>query len=208
MSILSPTLLGAVGLVLVTASLSHLRSPEALAAGLRAHNVLPGHLHGWVSRALGPVEAALGVGLLLVAGAGLPTGATLAVSMPTVLLFLILTGYLARVLRIADGRPVPCACGLGQIPVSRSAVLRAGILALFALLGAVTDGGWSLASAPVLEVAVAGAAVLVLALATALLPAARAVPEAVLAHGGTPRHTATAPAGARHHLAAQVGEGP
>lgn len=186
MSILSPALLGAAGLVLLAAGLGHLRSPADLRRGLAAHRVLPGALHRAVALVLGPVEVALGA-LALVAAVGAGSwgrGVAVGVSMPVTLLFLLLTAYLFRVLRTTRGQVVPCACGLGETPVGPPTVARAAILTALAALGGVTAQGWSLASAPAAEVFVALAAMLVLALATALLPAARTVPEAVLAHGG------------------------
>ncbi|USQ80063.1 hypothetical protein NF556_21165 [Ornithinimicrobium faecis] len=180
MSILSPALLGAVGLVMVAASLSHLRSPEALRRGLRAHQVLPERLHTPVSRVLGPLEAVLGAAALVVALTGAPLGAALLIGMPLAGLSLALALYLWQVLRVTAGQVVPCACGLGEAPVSQSAVLRGGILAVLAVAGATTANGWAVHTAPAAEIFVALAAMLVLALATALLPAARAVPEAEL----------------------------
>lgn len=177
MSVLSPALLGAVGLVMVAASIGHLRSPEVLRRGLRAHGVLPTRLHDPLSRVLGPVEGVLGVAALVVAVTGPPWVAALAVGMPLAGLCLALTWYLVRVLRHTAGAVVPCACGLGEAPVNQSAVLRSGLLAALSLLGALTANGWAIATAPVEEAVVALAAALVLALATALLPAARAVPE-------------------------------
>ncbi|WP_109472737.1 MauE/DoxX family redox-associated membrane protein [Ornithinimicrobium cavernae] len=188
MSVLSPALLGTVGLVLVAASAGHLRSPGALRDGLRAHGVLPGTVHGPVARVLGPVEALLGGAALVTALTGAPPGVTLAVSMPSALLLLLLTGYLWQVLRVTAGRVVPCACGLGDAPVSPSAVLRGGILAVLAVVGGTTAAGWSLTTAPAREVFVTLAAMVVLALAAALLPAARAVPEAALLASGPHDH--------------------
>lgn len=190
MSILSPALLGAVGLVLVAASVGHLRSPAALRRGLDAHGVLPSAGRGPVALVLGPVEAVLGLAALVVAVTDVPLGLSLAVSMPIAALFLALTLYLARVLRVTQGQVVPCACGLGEAPVSRTAVLRGGILTAMALLGGATGGSWSLAAAPAQEAGVALAAMLVLGLAVALLPAARAVPEAAIRHetGGRNRY--------------------
>lgn len=187
MSVLSPALFGAAGLVLLAAAVSHLRSPAQLRAGLRAHGVLPEGTRAAVSRVLGPAEAVLGATALVVAAVEVPSGLSLAVSMPIAGLFLAFTLYLWQVLRTTEGRVVPCACGLGETPVSRSAVLRGGILTAVAVLGGATGGGWSIAGAPGPEVFVALAAMLVLALAAALLPAARAVPEAAIIHHGGPR---------------------
>lgn len=185
MSILSPALLGAVGLVLIAAAIGHLRSPAELRSGLRAHDVLPQGAQHTVAAVLGPLEAVLGVAALVVAVVAVPPGAALAVSMPIAGLFLAFTGYLWQVLRTTEGQVVPCACGLGATPVSQSAVLRGGILAVAAISGGIAGSGWSLAAAPAPEIGVALAAMLVLALAIALLPAARAVPEAAISHSGT-----------------------
>lgn len=189
MSILSPALLGAVGLVLLAAALGHLRSPRDLRRGLDAQDLLPGGLRGPVVVLLGPVEALLGVAALVVSVVEVPAGVTLAVGMPIAVLFLAFTVYLAQVLRVTNGRVVPCACGLGETPVSRSAVLRGGILTVLAVVGGVGAGPWALAQAPAQEIGVAVAAMLVLALATALMPAARAVPDAAIHHAGVPNHS-------------------
>lgn len=180
MSILSPALLAAVGLVLLASAVSHLRSPVLLREGIRAHDVLPHRTQGPVSHVLGPVEAVLGAAALVAAVSGPSLTAALVVSMPIAGLFLALTAYLWQVLRVTSGQVVPCACGLGEAPVSPSTVLRAGILAAMAIAGGVTAAGWAAASAPVTEVVVALAAALVLAVSAALLPAARAVPEAAI----------------------------
>lgn len=184
MSVLSPALLGACGLVLLSAAISHLRSPQALRRGLLAHRVLPADTHAPVSVVLGPLEAVLGLAALIVALTGASSGVALGVSVPIAGLFVLLTLYLAQVLRVTAGQVVPCACGLGEAPVSQSAILRGGILAGMAVLGGVSAQGWSVADAPAPEIFVALAAMLVLALAAALLPAARAVPEAALIHQG------------------------
>ena len=184
MSILSPALLGAVGLVMVAASLSHLRSPEALRRGLGAHRVLPERLHTPISRVLGPLELVLGAAALVLAVTGAPLAPTLLVGMPLAGLSLALTVYLWQVLRVTAGDVVPCACGLGEAPVGLPAVVRAGILTVLALTGATTANGWAIHTAPVAEIFVALAAMLVLALATALLPAARAVPAPAIRAGG------------------------
>lgn len=187
MSVLGPALLGAAGLVLLAAAVGHLRSREELRSGLRAHGVLPQRAQVVVSGVLGPLEAVLGAAALVVAVGDVPAGVSLAVGMPIAGLFLAFTGYLWQVLRTTDGRVVPCACGLGATPVTRSAVLRGGILAGAAVTGGISGSGWDLPSAPVPESFVALAAMLVIALATALLPAARTVPQAAIVH----------PAGAR-----------
>ncbi|WP_256842723.1 MauE/DoxX family redox-associated membrane protein [Ornithinimicrobium cryptoxanthini] len=191
MSILSPALLGAVGLVLLAAAVGHLRDPGSLRRGLRAHGVLPDGTHRFVSVVLGPLEAVLGAAALVAAVTEPSRAAALAVSMPIAGLFLALTGYLAQVLRVTAGQVVPCACGLGDTPVGGPAVLRGGILTAMAFAGGATATGWSASGAPVEEVVVALAAALVLGLATALLPAARAVPDAAL--------RASATAGSAHH---------
>lgn len=180
MSVLSPALLGAVGLVLLTSAAAHVRAPGALQRGLRSHGVLRHRTHRPVALTLGPVEAVLGVAALLAALTGPPPAPALAASMPAAVLFLALAVYLARVLRGTAGQAVPCACGLGEAPVSTTTVVRAGVLAGMAVAGGVTAAGWSVTRAPGAEVFVAVAAAVVLALSAALLPAARAVPPAAL----------------------------
>lgn len=194
MSILSPALLGSVGLVLLAAAASHLRDPDSLRRGLRAHGILPDGAQRVVSVLLGPLEAVLGAAALVAAVTGPSLAAALVVSMPIAGLFLVLTGYLARVLRVTAGQVVPCACGLGEAPVGRSAVVRGGTLTVMALAGGATASGWSVSGAAAEEVVVALSAALVLGLVTALLPAARAVPDAAIrasaagfAHHGGPR---------------------
>lgn len=180
MSVLSPALLGAVGLVMLASAISHLRSPEDLRRGLSAHGVLPQRWHGPISLVLGPLEAVLGAAALVVALSGAPTAVAVGVGMPLAALSLAFTLYLAQVLRTTAGQVVPCACGLGQAPVNESAAARGGILTVLSVAGATTASGWAVHTAPASEIFVALAAMLVLALATALLPAARAVPEATL----------------------------
>lgn len=191
MSVLSPALLGAVALVLLASAVSHLRAPAALQRGLGAHGVLPPGTHRPVSLVLGPVEAVLGLAALGAALTGPATGTVLLMTAPAAALLLALTVYLGRVLRTTAGRVVPCACGLGEAPVSGSTLARAGVLTAMAVTGGVTATGWSVPAAPAAEVLVTGAAALVLALSTALLPAARAVPEATVrtSHHSTPRST-------------------
>lgn len=186
MSILSPALLGAVGLVLLAAAVGHLRSPAALRRGLAAHGILPAHTHAPVAAVLGPLEGVLGAAALVTALTEVPRAVALAVSMPIAALFLTFTLYLARVLRDARGRVVPCACGLGETPVGGPAVLRGGILSALALVGGLTAGSWALVGAPAAEAGVALAAMLVIGLAVALLPAARTVPEAAITAPGAP----------------------
>lgn len=191
MSVLSPALLAAVGLVLLASAASHLRAPGALHRGLRSHGVLRPRAHRPVSLALGPVEAALGVAVLLAALTGAPPVTAYAASVPVAVLFLVLTLYLARVLKVTAGQVVPCACGLGEAPVSLTTVVRAGALAAMTVVGGATAAGWSVTSAPDAEVFVTVAAALVLALSAALLPAARAVPPADL-RPGPARHPRSA----------------
>jgi hypothetical protein len=179
-SILSPALLGAVGLVLMASAVNHLRSPDGLRRGLRAHGLLPFGAQRAVGVVLGPAEAVLGAAALAGAALGPSPTAALLVSMPIAGLFLCFTLYLRQVLRTYPGQVVPCACGLGETPVSPSSVLRAGILSAMAVVGGVTAGGWTATTAPAEEVLVAMAAALVLGLSAALLPAARAVPDAAI----------------------------
>ncbi|AXH97182.1 MauE/DoxX family redox-associated membrane protein [Ornithinimicrobium avium] len=180
MSILSPALLGAVGLVLLASAAGHLRSPAALRHGLDAQGVVPQVARRAVSLLLGPVETVLGVAAILAAVTGPRPALALWAGLPSAALFAVLALYLTAVLRSTAGRPVPCACGLGEAPVGPSTVLRAAFLGAMAALGGATAGGWSPGTAPHEELIVALAAALVLAVATALLPAARAVPAATL----------------------------
>src|SRR5690606_29460433 len=108
----------------LAAAVGHLRDPDSLRRGLRAHGVLPDGAHRSVAVLLGPLEAVLGAAALVAAVTGPSLAATLAVSMPIAGLFLALTGYLGQVLRVTAGAVVPCACGLGEAPVGRPAVVR------------------------------------------------------------------------------------
>lgn len=181
----------AVGLVLLAAATGHLRDRRGTRAALAAHDVLPAGLRGFVAALLPPLELVLGSALLLgVLGPDVLGPAATAVlasaAGATVLLLAGFTAYLALVLRRTRGAAdVPCGCGLGTTPVSHWAVARAGVLLALALAATVASllGGapdWSALptdEAPVLAQAlVVLAAGLTLALVTAALPAARAVP--------------------------------
>ena len=146
----------------------------------------------------------LGAGLLLGAAAQAAegpgrSGSTLlsVAGGAAVLLLAGFTAYLALVLRRTRGSgQVPCGCGLGTTPVGHWAVLRAALLLALALLATVSAtagvlGGVGSGSAPgwaelptdeasaLAQVFVAAAAGLTLAVATAVLPAARSVPAAL-----------------------------
>lgn len=174
MSVLSPALLGAVGLVLLVAGAAHLRRPGELRDGLVRHGVLPGWARRPVLVALPPLELALGV-LLLLVPAGLAPA--LAPAVAAAALLAAFAGYLQVVLRRHPAGDLPCACGLGSTPVTGTAVARAALLAVFAVAGGLTDTGWSLPDRPWPEVLVAVSAAGVLALTTAALPASRVVPD-------------------------------
>lgn len=178
MSVLSPALLGALALVLLASAVGHLRDPVALRSGLLAHGVLPAVLRGPVALLLPLVEVVLGVAAVLaVAGPGDPVLLTRLTGGGAFLLFAAFTTYLIIVLRTRPEPGVPCACGLGAASVGAASVLRAGVLALFAGVAALSAGGWTLATRPGVEIAVTLAAAVTLAVATALLPAAREVPD-------------------------------
>jgi hypothetical protein len=186
-SVLSPALLGAVALVLLVSGATHVLRPAELRSGLASHDVLPRRLRGTVRLVLPVVElGAAGALLTGVAGAGWsPVGPALAAAV----LLAALGAYLWLVLRRHPEADVPCACGLGRTPVTGTAVARAGLLAGGALVGGLADQGWTLAGRPAEEALVAAAAAGTLALATALLPAARALPR--------DPHLAGMPGGAR-----------
>lgn len=177
MSVLSPALLGAVALVLLASAAGHLRHPVALRSGLLVHDVLPAALHRPVSVLLPVAELTLGaVALWAIAGPGDPVLLTRLGGAGAALLFAGFTAYLLAVLRTRPQPGVPCACGVGEASVGPASVARAGLLAGFAAVAALTAGGWTLTTRPALEVVVTVAAALTLAVATALLPAAREVP--------------------------------
>lgn len=184
----------AVALVLLAAGVGHLRDLPGLRRALAAHGVLgPGACRA-VATVLAPVELVLAVALVVTVL--LPVGA-LALVLAAVGAILLLggfTGYLLVVLRRTRGRgEIPCGCGLGAAPVGPWAVLRAGLLTGLALvvLGSVLTGGGpgitsASAGAPVAaQWFVVLAAGLSLAIASAALPAARAVPAGLTTlHGG------------------------
>ncbi len=181
MSILSPALLTAAALVLVTSGVGHLGGAEALRRALVVHGVLPGSLRRVVATALPVAEVALG-GLLLAAtfgttGAGPVPG--LVAGLGATGLFVLFAAYLALVLRAHPGGEVPCACGVGETSVGPAALGRAAGLAALAAAGALTAQGWAPGGRPVEEILVVGAAGVSLAITASLLPAARALPEAL-----------------------------
>lgn len=178
----------AVALVLLAAGVGHVRDRRSLRAALAVHGVLPTGMQRPLATLLGPVELALGVGLL----ATLATGDTLG---PAAWLFLVLalgatllTGafiaYLLLVLRRTGGaEEIPCGCGLGATPVGPWAVVRAGLLTALALLAVVagasdrTTAGQTTGDAPLwAQVFLVVAAGVTLAITVAALPAARAIP--------------------------------
>lgn len=192
MSVLSPALLAAVALVLLAAAVGHLRDLPGLRRGLDAHRVLAPGVGRPVAAVLPVLEAVLGA-TLLAGAAGQLTGADWATptsrgaGLAAAALTLGFAAYLALVARRSAGEPVPCACGLGDTPVGPSAVLRAGLLAAMAAAGALTvatatgSPGSSGTAAGTPELVVTLAAALTLALGTALLPAARALPTETVA---------------------------
>ncbi|WP_151523878.1 MauE/DoxX family redox-associated membrane protein [Serinicoccus kebangsaanensis] len=182
----------AVGLVLLAAGSAHLRRPQETVRALRAHTLLPSALARPVALGLGPVEVALGVGLLAAGAGALGAGPARLLALGAALLCSAFTGYLWAVQRrvAGTGAEVPCGCGLGTTPVTHWAVLRAGVLTLLALVVLVAaPAGWQAEpGAPVwAQVCVAGCAGLALAVATAALPAARAVPAGLTTVGQVAR---------------------
>lgn len=179
MSVLSPALLGAVALVLLASATSHLRRPVALRSALVVHDVIPPALRTPVSLLLPVAELLIGAAALLaVTGlAGDPFTLGRATAGVALVLFAGFAAYLVAVLRTNPEPGVPCACGLGEAAVGPASVARAGVLALFAGLAALTADGWTVTGSPAAEILVAGAAALTLAVAAALLPAAREVPD-------------------------------
>lgn len=194
MSLITAAAAVAVALVLLAAATGHLRDRRGTLAALTAHDVLPSGLRRVVAALLPAGELVLGLTLLIgLLGPAVP-GPVTAAALPlaaggAALLLAGFTAYLALVLRRTRGAAdVPCGCGLGTTPVSHWAVARAGVLlalALTATLGSAGGGApdWSALSgeeAPVpVQAFVVLAAGLTLALVTAALPAARAVPAAL-----------------------------
>jgi len=180
-SILSPALLAAVALVLLTSGVGHLVHGESLRRALAVHGVLPGSLRRVVATALPVAEVALG-GLLLAATFGLAGEGPLpgrVAGLGATGLFALFAAYLALVLRAHPDDEVPCACGVGETSMGPAALGRAVGLAALTLVGVLTAQGWVLAGRPVEEVLVVGAAGVSLSITVSLLPAARALPEAL-----------------------------
>lgn len=186
----------AVGLVLLAAAVGHLRDGGGTRAALAAHDVLPPGMQRTAAVLLALAELLLGAGLVLGAvglgraGLGSSDISLLAVAGGAAAVLLAgFTAYLVQVLRRTRGRDeVPCGCGLGATPVGHWVVLRAAVLLLLALvatLGAAGVGAPDWAALPtdqaplLAQAVVVVAAGLTLAIATAALPAARAVPGAL-----------------------------
>lgn len=204
----------AVALVLLATGVAHLRDKGVLRSALAAHDVLPHGLQRAVTAVLGPVELVLGAGLVAVvalgaggasaAGTGGGASSVLATD-PTRLLALVaalltagFTAYLLVVVRRTGGEEeIPCGCGLGTTPVGPWAVVRAALLTGLAGLAVVGGApGWTGSDLPLggathlatpvwAQAVLVVAAGLTLAVATAALPAARAVPAGLTTlHGG------------------------
>lgn len=173
-SVLSPALLAAVGLVLLASGLAHLRQPGALGRALALHGVLPARLLAPVRSLLTVAE--VGLGALLLAAVVTPVVPVLPVAGLGAALCAAFTAYLVVVRRAtAGGDPVPCGCGIGETEIGPAAVARAGVLTVLAVVGGLAPA-WDPARATAVESGVVVAAGLTLALVTAFLPAARALP--------------------------------
>lgn len=187
----------AVALVLLASGAAHLRDRAGLRSALAAHGLLPHGPQRAVATVLGPVELLLGTGLVV--GVVLGADPTRLLALAAVLLTAGFTAYLLVVVRRTSGEEeVPCGCGLGATPVGPWAVVRAALLTGLAGLAVVGGtpawsgadlrlGGGSDLATPVWATALlVGAAGLALAVATAALPAARAVPAGLTTlHGGS-----------------------
>lgn len=190
MSVLAAAGALAVGLVLLVSGADHLRSPRSTRAALRAHGVLPVPAHRPVALVLGPGEILLALGLLAVGAGLLDPLPTRAAALGAALLCLGFTAYLVLALRRTAGADVPCGCGLGTTPLTHWSIVRAGLLTTFAVAAlTLPTGAWSSApGAPVwAQVVVAACAGLALAVATAALPAARAIPARLTTLTGVAR---------------------
>lgn len=197
MSVLGAAAATACALVLGAAALGHLRDRAGTRGAILAHGVLPPAVAGPAALALPVVEGVLALGLLW----ALLTGATGRVAAGGALLLLAgFTAYLLIALRRTtttaaslNPRDVPCGCGLGRAPLSVWAVARSGVLAALAGMallaglpgwaGVRGQGGQVAGLDPAVPVwaqfVVILAAGLTLAIATALLPSARAVPASM-----------------------------
>ncbi|WP_298888688.1 MauE/DoxX family redox-associated membrane protein [uncultured Serinicoccus sp.] len=190
MSVLAAASTWAVALVLLVSGLSHARAPRSTRAALQAHGTLPSSAHRWLALVLGPVELVLAVGLLAVGLGVLGRPVVPVLGLGAAVLCLGFAAYLHVVRRRTVGQEVPCGCGLGTTPVTGWSVVRAGVLGVLALAAVVLPTGpWAaIPGAPVwAQVVVAAAGGLTLAVATAALPAARAVPAGLTTLTGAVR---------------------
>lgn len=185
MSVLGAAGATACSLVLGAAALGHLRDPGALRRAVAAHGVLPDRsLRGARVLVLPVLEAGLALTLAVALLTGAP-GLGRWTAAGALLLFAAFAAYLALVLRrTAGATALPCGCGLGEAPLTGWAVARAGVLTVLAgmaSLAGIPPGTGSLdPTVPVWpQLLVIVAAGVSLALGAALLPAARAVPEAL-----------------------------
>ncbi len=164
---------GACALVLLASGLGHLARTAETAHETAAHGVLPARWTRGLAVLLPVLELALG-GLLLVGLLAPTTPLARGASLAAAALFAGFAGYLLLVLRRGAGG-LPCACGVGGAPLGGWSVVRAGGLAVLALVGVaattpVTDRPWE-------QVAVIGCAALSLAIGVSALPAARHHPR-------------------------------
>ena len=169
---MTPALLGACGLVLLAGGVAHARRPAATRASVAGHGVLPRAGTEVVGVALPAVEMVLGAMLLIAVAWGSEQVAR-GLGLGAAVLFAGFTAYLLRALREGSAG-MPCACGVGEAPLGPWTVMRAGLLALIATVGAAAPLGVPPGDRPAAQLIVLGCAAVALAVGVSVLPAARA----------------------------------
>lgn len=175
---MSPALLAVAALVLLATGWAHLRHPSRTGAQVGAHGVLPPSGARVAAALLGPVEVALGGGLLLAVLLG-HAGGQVVLGIGAAVLFAALALYAHTAHRRRPGHPLPCACGVAESPLGPWVTARAVMLALVTTSGVLTTGGPTPGQRPGEELVVLACAAVALAVVLTYLPLARAVPAAL-----------------------------
>ncbi|CAM3158716.1 MauE/DoxX family redox-associated membrane protein [Stackebrandtia soli] len=135
-------LIGSVtALVALVASLigaaSHLVAPSALPDALRAHQVVPSKLIAPVAIVVPLAELVVGAVGVVALAIGATTLAAVALGIAAVL-FAAYAAYIQYAL--TTGRSGPCGCSRSEAPMDGWVVVRAGVFAACALVGALSSG--------------------------------------------------------------------
>lgn len=171
---MSPALLATAAVVLAASGLAHAATHGSTRRAVVAHGVLGARWAGPVVVLLAAVELLLGAGLLaavLLGDAPVQRG----LGLTAAALFLLLAGYAHAAWRARPGAAPPCACGVGESPLGPWVTLRAVLLGLLALGGAVAVEAAGVAGRPWHEVVVLVSATTALSVGLTYLPAARAL---------------------------------